>query len=96
MALPPESRFKNKVLPLLRRTFKGSWWHKVEAGAVGGIPDIIGCINGKFVALELKTDVGRATELQMWTLENIRAAGGFAEILRPSNIDLILAKLKDL
>jgi hypothetical protein len=57
---------------------------------------MIGMVNGYFVALELKTDVGRVSELQAHTLEKIRAAGGVAEVLRPSNLEIILAMLRGL
>jgi hypothetical protein len=46
---------------------------------VAGIPDIVACLRGRFVAFEVKTENGRLTELQRLTLARIRAAGGVAE-----------------
>lgn len=50
-----------------------------------GVPDIIFCLNGRFWAAELKTDVGRTTELQEYNLDKIRMSGGASGVLRPSN-----------
>ncbi len=43
-----------------------------------GIPDICGVYKGRFIALEVKTPVGRLTELQRVTIARINAAGGYA------------------
>ena len=47
-----------------------------------GIPDIIACINGKFVAFEVKTEIGKTTALQDATIRKINAAGGTAVVVR--------------
>ena len=56
-----------------------SW--KEHGGMYGtaGIPDIICCIRGKFVALEVKLPGNRPTSLQEMTMARIRKAGGTAE-----------------
>jgi Holliday junction resolvase len=41
-----------------------------------GVPDIIVCYNGKFVAFEVKTETGKLTMLQESTLRKINAAKG--------------------
>ena len=43
-----------------------------------GIPDIIACVGGRFVALEVKTQQGKLTKLQEITLQRINAAKGKA------------------
>ena len=43
-----------------------------------GIPDIIGCYKGKFVAFEVKTEKGKLSKLQEITIEKIRKASGIA------------------
>jgi len=43
-----------------------------------GLPDIICCINGAFVAFEVKTPSGKLTTLQELTLKKINAAKGKA------------------
>lgn len=47
-----------------------------------GLPDIIGCHNGRFFAIEVKSAVGRPTQHQLIVLEQIRNAGGVAGICR--------------
>jgi hypothetical protein len=45
---------------------------------VAGLPDIICCINGRFVAFEVKTENGRLSKLQELAIAKIQAAGGAA------------------
>lgn len=49
-----------------------------------GIPDILACINGHFVGIEVKSDTGSPSELQLHNVRAIRRAGGFAFVLYPS------------
>lgn len=53
---------------------------KEHGGLYGtsGIPDIICCYRGKFVAFEVKTEQGRLSKLQEVMIERIRQAGGVA------------------
>lgn len=48
-----------------------------------GIPDLIGCVDGKFFAFEVKVPgkEGKATKLQMLMIEKIKEAGGHATII---------------
>ena len=52
-----------------------------------GIPDLLCCIHGKFVALELKTEKGAATVLQKFNILKIQESGGYARVLRPSEFE---------
>ncbi len=56
---------------------------KEHGGQYGtaGIPDIICCFRGRFVALEAKVEKNTPTKLQQATIEQIRAAGGVAEVV---------------
>ena len=47
-----------------------------------GLPDIIACIGGRFVALEVKTNIGKLTPLQAVAIRKIKEAGGVAEVVR--------------
>jgi hypothetical protein len=53
---------------------------KQHGGQFGtaGLPDIICCINGRFVAFEVKTPAGKLTKLQDITIQKINAANGNA------------------
>lgn len=71
------------ILRLLKRTPRCFYW-KEHGGMYGtaGIPDIIACVDGRFVAFEVKTESGRLSNLQEVTLSRIRDAGGRAYMVR--------------
>ncbi len=97
MSKKPETKFKERVLPLLR-TLPHSWWFKTQMIALRGIPDIIGCLNGTFVALELKYEddheKGELAPLQGYILRKIIEAGGLALECTPENWPETLAVLQ--
>ena len=55
---------------------------RVRYGLATGSADLIGCLAGRFVALEVKTSTGRATPEQRLWLDLVRRHGGFAAIVR--------------
>ena len=52
-----------------------------------GTPDIIACVNGHFVAVEVKAENGKPSELQLYHLEQIRKAGGNSFLLYPKGFE---------
>lgn len=56
---------------------------KTHGGMYGtaGIPDIIACVDGRFVGLEVKQPGGKLSQLQETTIEKIRTAGGVAAMV---------------
>jgi hypothetical protein len=91
----PETRFKLKVRALLD-PIPRSFFFKTQMVSLRGIPDFIGLINGRFVALELKVGKNKLDSLQAWVLSRIRASGGVAIELRPENLEETIALLKSL
>lgn len=80
-----EKQFENKVKTFLEE--QGAWFIKYWAGSKftkDGIPDILACVNGYFVGIEIKAPSGRASPLQLHTIKEIRKSGGFAFVLYPS------------
>lgn len=75
------------------KTVPGCFFWKEHGGMYGtaGIPDIIACINGRFIGLEVKTLVGKPTKLQEATIRKIQQAGGIAAIVR--SVDEVKAVL---
>ena len=67
------------ILRLLKKTPCCFAW-KEHGGMYGvaGIPDIIACVGGRFVAFEVKVPGGKLTKLQEITLQKIRDAKGQA------------------
>jgi len=85
-----EARFQHKVLADLRKT-KGLFVFTKEALSLRGLPDLIGCFQGRFFGWELKKDeastrrtTGR-TVLQRHILSLIVRAGGVGEFVCPEN-----------
>lgn len=82
-----EKIFETKVKDFLRA--EGAWFVKFFANAYTqkGVPDVLACINGHFVGIEVKAQNGTPSELQRHHIKKIREAGGFAFILYPSGFD---------
>ncbi|MCM3763474.1 VRR-NUC domain-containing protein [Neobacillus niacini] len=83
-----ESAFQKKVMDFLKQ--KNAWHLKYWAGSQytkQGIPDILACIDGTFHGIELKTDVGQPTKLQLHNIQKIKDSGGEAYILRPKDFE---------
>ena len=47
-----------------------------------GVSDIIGCHNGRFLAIEIKTERGRVTPHQQRFIDRVNAAGGIGFVAR--------------
>jgi len=82
MATTPEGKVKAAVRKILD---KYGVYHFMPPGmglGRAGIPDIIGCKNGHFIAIECKAGKGKVTALQERELVAICNAGGFTFIAR--------------
>jgi Holliday junction resolvase len=93
MADTPEKKVKNAVRKVLDRL---GIYHFMPPGmglGRSGIPDIIGCYNGRFIAIECKAGYGKATALQMRELNAIAAAGGFACLVNETSLDELEERL---
>lgn len=91
-----EKRFETKIKKYLKD--RGCWYVKYFANAFtpSGIPDLLTCINGHFVAIEVKADNGEPSKLQLLNVKKIREAGGIAIILYPSQWDIFTEFINDL
>lgn len=83
-----EKQFQKKVIKYLKATPK-TWFVKVWGGGFqrSGIPDLICCVNGVFIAVELKGGDGRVSELQKMNIRQINEAGGIGLILYPKGYE---------
>lgn len=81
--MPPKS--EASITQSIIRYCRGrEWWHyKVwgSAFARAGVPDLIVCVRGAFVALEVKREGGHPSKLQLFEIKNIRDSGGVAEVV---------------
>jgi len=92
----PETKFKIKVMADLKKLPR-TWFVKTQQVAIRGTPDILACLGGAFVALELKRDEHeRADPLQAHNLDMIEFAGGHAYVVHPANWPAVYAALTNL
>lgn len=83
MKVQSEGAFQKKVLADLKRLPQCDVLKTQERGR-HGVPDIILCLRGSFVAIELKREGKDATKLQELKLLRIRHAQGLAFVAKPS------------
>lgn len=84
-----EKQFEEKVKRFL--TDQGTWFIKYWGGGLytkDGIPDLLVCSFGRFVAVELKAHNGEPTDLQLRALHEIDKAGGAAILLYPDDLPI--------
>ena len=82
--IPAEKTFENKIKKFLES--EGVYFVKFFANGYtkSGVPDILACVNGYFVGIEVKAQNGKPSKLQLYNVDKIRESGGFAMILYPS------------
>ena len=94
-----EKNFENKVKKFLKDN--GAWLLKYWGGAAytkSGIPDLLVCLNGWFLGIEIKASNGKPSDLQLYHLREIKKAGGIAVLLYPDdfeNFKKLIEKLKE-
>lgn len=56
----------------------GAFWSMIQGGAYSkpGDPDIVACVKGRYVGIEVKTPTGKLSELQKVRGSEIEKAGG--------------------
>jgi hypothetical protein len=93
MARTPEAAVKAAVRKVLDRL---GIYHFMPPGmglGRSGIPDIIGCYKGRFVAIECKAGKGKVTALQERELIAICNAGGFTFVVNETCLDELEERL---
>jgi hypothetical protein len=92
-----EKDITNTILKYLKTVPDCFFW-KEHGGMYGtaGIPDIICCINGQFVAFEVKQPSGKLTKLQEIMMQRIKRAKGKAfKVTSVKDVISILDDLKE-
>ena len=95
MAQTPEVKVKHAVRTILDE--HGVYYFCPPANGYGrqGIPDIICCLDGHFIAIECKAGKGQTTALQDRELNAILNASGTVFIAREHNIPDLELLLKE-
>lgn len=80
-----EKRFQTKLIKFLEAM--GAFVTKYNANGLSktGVPDILYCYKGHYVALEVKKEKGKRSDIQQWNINEIRKAGGQAFIIAPQD-----------
>jgi hypothetical protein len=61
-----------------------------------GVPDIICCYKGKFIAIECKAGNNKPTALQEREMREIQSHGGYTLVINEENIDDVRKLLESL
>lgn len=94
MAKTPEKRVKDACVEVLK-AFNAYYFFPVMGGyGRSGIPDIIACFRGQFIAIECKAGFNTTTQLQERELKAIATAGGVTLVIREDTIELLQQELR--
>ena len=85
----PEKAIKAKVKAVLES--EGVYFFMPPANGFGrsGVPDIVACVNGLFLAIECKAGGNKPTALQIREIEAIRRNDGVAVVVDETNWDMV-------
>ena len=75
-----EQQYQSKIVKYLES--RGAYVIKVVAASKKGVPDVIACYKGQFIAIEVKTPLTRSntSKLQEYNLDKISEAGGLSGV----------------
>lgn len=87
--MTPEAAVKLKIHAALKA--QGAYAVNYIGGlhANNGTPDILVCLNGRFIGIEAKAGGNKPTELQLHNLKRIEEAGGLALVINETNLELL-------
>lgn len=82
----PEKKVKDKVKKVLDKV--GCYYFYPATGGFGksGVPDIVICFKGHFVAIECKAGDNKPTALQEMNMKKIRENGGSTIVINEANL----------
>jgi Holliday junction resolvase len=94
--MTPEKKVKEKVVAVLKK-YGAYYFYPVTGGyGTSGLFDIVACYKGKFIGIECKAGKGQMTALQERNMEQAKAAGAFALVIREDTVkdlELVLGAL---
>ena len=82
--MKPEAKIRSEILAYLRSLEPDVFAFRVEqrVGMQNGCSDVLAVIQGRLLALEVKSPQGRTTALQDRFLRKITLAGGLSAVVR--------------
>jgi Holliday junction resolvase len=96
MAKTPEKIVKDKVVSILKAEGVYYFFPATHGFGRSGVPDIVACVAGYFLAIECKAGTNKLTALQANEIEAIRRANGVAVVANEENWDMVRALVKEL
>jgi hypothetical protein len=94
--MTPEAKVKHKVKKILDDL--KCYHFSPQTGGYGrsGVPDIIACYKGRFIAIECKAGKGVLTALQKYNIDQIKSNQGLAIVINEGNIESLLTLVKEI
>ena len=89
MALTPEGKVKAHITKIMREEGAYYFFPATHGYGRSGVPDVVCCVNGYFLAIECKAGTNKPTALQVREIESIRNAGGLAVVANELNWELV-------
>lgn len=86
MSKTPEGKVKESVKEILKARNVLYFMPASYGFGKSGVSDFVACHNGVFIAIEVKAGKGKTTILQDRFIDNVRAAGGHALVIREDNL----------
>jgi Holliday junction resolvase len=86
MAMTPEKKVKQKVTKQLKEIGAYYCYPMTVGYGKSGVPDIIGCYEGKFFGFECKAGSNKPTPLQEKNLQQITNTRGLAIVINEHNM----------
>jgi hypothetical protein len=85
--MTPEAKVKKKVVNILKE-LNAYYFYPITGGyGKSGVPDIVGCYEGRFFGIECKAGKNKPTLLQEKNLADITRANGLAFVVNEDNIE---------
>jgi len=93
--MTPEAKVKASVTKILKEF--GAYYFSPMTGGFGrsGVPDIIACYRGFFLAIECKAGKNKPTALQEREMGKVNAAGGMAMLINEANVHVVRSVLEE-
>lgn len=96
MATTPEGKVKAAIVKLLKKYGVYYFFPATHGFGRSGVPDIVCCVRGYFLAIECKAGVNKPTPLQEREINAIQTAKGHAMVINEHNQNVLELLLKEL
>jgi pantoate kinase len=91
--MTPEGKVKKKVKDYLNKRDIYYTMPFTAGYGASGVPDILVCHQGKFIAIECKANGNKPTALQSQHMKRINEGGGIAVVVDENNVASMMEKL---